>query len=520
MAIQLQLGLEVIRSYKRLSYSAWHALAEFVDNSTRSYFDNREALDEAMSAKDERLRVDINYDRDKKVIRIGDNAMGMDLDELTHALHIGSPPLNTEGRSEFGLGLKTAASWLGDSWSVTTKKLGETTEYHVEVDVESVASGDNEVPLSEKKDVDRDLHYTIIEIRKMHSGLAGRTQGKIKDFLRSMYRVDIRDGMLDLYWQGEKLKWQVSHDFLRQSDGSPYRKDFTFTINDKDVGGWIGVLAKGGRPKAGFAVLRRGRVIKGYPDAWRPQSLFGQFQGSNDLVNQRLVGEVQLNDFQISHTKDAIVWEGDEEEEVLEELRRIGTDYKERAKSYRKSDDVAGPSELDIQSAASQVEEELESPEMVDVINLQPVPSPEAIIAGFEPLLHAIEDVEQPTFRATIGAGADEIEIKLYLTPDTSPNDPYVWLDAAEADVVIVVVNRRHPHFLQLRGSEGVANYFRHCIYDGVAEWLARRRAGTIDPSTTRLLKDRLLRVAFQMESRMAEPELAAEPVAEEPAAG
>jgi hypothetical protein len=252
------------------------------------------------------------------------------------------------------------------------------------------------------------------------------------------------------------------------------------------------------------------RVVKGYPDAWRPQSLFGQFQGTNDLVNQRLVGEIHLDDFQVSHTKDAIVWEGDEEELVLEELRTVGTDYKERAKSYRKSDDVAGPSELDIQTAASQVEEELESPEMVDVISIEPVPSPEAIAAGFEPLLHAIEDVEQPMFRATIGAGADEIDVKLYLTPDTSPNDPYAWLDTAEDDVVIVVVNRRHPHFLQLRGPEGVANYFRHCIYDGVAEWMARKRAGTIDPSTIRLLKDRLLRISFQMEARLAAPEPAA----------
>ena len=36
------IGPEIIRSYKRLSYTPWHALAEFIDNSTQSFFDNRE----------------------------------------------------------------------------------------------------------------------------------------------------------------------------------------------------------------------------------------------------------------------------------------------------------------------------------------------------------------------------------------------------------------------------------------------------------------------------------------------
>ena len=37
-SIQLELGLQVIQSYRRLSYTAWHAIAELVDNSTQSYF--------------------------------------------------------------------------------------------------------------------------------------------------------------------------------------------------------------------------------------------------------------------------------------------------------------------------------------------------------------------------------------------------------------------------------------------------------------------------------------------------
>ena len=49
--MKLELGLDVLRSYKRLPYKAWHALAEFVDNSTQSYFNNKAALDKCTTRK-------------------------------------------------------------------------------------------------------------------------------------------------------------------------------------------------------------------------------------------------------------------------------------------------------------------------------------------------------------------------------------------------------------------------------------------------------------------------------------
>jgi len=64
----------------------------------------------------------------------------------------------------------------------------------------------------------------------------------------------------------------------------------------------------------------------------------------------------------------------------------------------------------------------------------------------------------------------------------------------------------------QLEGSSGVMNYFRHCIYDAIAEWQARRKQGKIDPSTIKILKDGLLRVSLTIEQHSGadEPEAAA----------
>ena len=98
MSIELYIGPEIIRSYKRLSYTKWHALAEFVDNSTQSYMDNTEGPV---------LTVSIRYSSSGNgSLIIEDNAMGMSEEELANALHIGKVPEITSGRSEFGMGMK------------------------------------------------------------------------------------------------------------------------------------------------------------------------------------------------------------------------------------------------------------------------------------------------------------------------------------------------------------------------------------------------------------------------------
>ena len=80
------------------------------------------------------------------------------------------------------------------------------------------------------------------------------------------------------------------------------------------------------------------------------------------------------------------------------------------------------------------------------------------------------------------------------------PNDPYLTLDARNNTEVIVIVNQAHPHWSQLKGSEGVLNYLRHCTYDGISEWQCWSKASRIDSDTIKLLKDKLLRIPLEIE--------------------
>ena len=129
--------------------------------------------------------------------------------------------------------------------------------------------------------------------------------------------------------------------------GSLHRTDYIFEIEaepKKVVEGWVGVLKKGSRAKAGFSILHRKRLIRGWPDSWRPEKIFG-VGGRNDLINQRVVGEVNLEDFEVSHTKDEINWDGLEEELVEEGLLKECKPFMETARKARRGPAVEhGPS--------------------------------------------------------------------------------------------------------------------------------------------------------------------------------
>ena len=255
MTLEIRFGHENFANYRRLAYKWWYALAEFVDNSTQSYLDNTAELDATYKRDGERFSVTISTDRD--FIRVTDNAMGMNLEDLERAMVVGVPPRNTSGRSRYGLGMKTAACWIGDEWKIVTAKLGETAEYTVQINVNEIVKGNVTPPISQRE-VSETAHYTVIEIRSHHRPLRGRTIGKVKEYLQSIYRIDISTGTMVLRYNDEELEWKgfSDQDFLVRKDGSQHRTDYIFEIETepkKVVEGWVGVLKKGSRAKAGFS---------------------------------------------------------------------------------------------------------------------------------------------------------------------------------------------------------------------------------------------------------------------------
>jgi hypothetical protein len=497
--IEMRVGLDVIRSYRRLAYTPWHALAEFIDNSTQSYRNNDTELDRAYRVEKAGLVVAVSYDRDAGVLRVRDNAMGMSLQELKDAVHIGKAPSVTSGRSQFGLGLKTAACWFGDKWTVRTKKLGEKTGHSIVVEVDKVASGQGHLP-NDSFSAEQDDHFTEIAIEKMHVTLQGRRLGKTKESLRSMYRVDMRDGKLAILWDNIQLAWRDELQFLRPKNDSEEKQPIKFRVGKKAVKGWVGVLAPGssGRVNAGFALIRRGRLIRGWPEAWRPEAIFGPPPGSNDLINQRITGEIQLDDFEVTHTKDDILWQENEEDEVQEGIKERIEDLLGHARKYRQPSTPKraprdGKAALDAvieDSGLAERVSEMGASLLAALSELAPSEVLEAATASAiksvrrePPLLEfALDGKTSIAVTSTYGLGADE---------------PYVAVHESAKGQWVIAINAAHPACASAADDDVLRTHVHHVLADGILACIAGTGKVGTDPLSRVYVKDAVLRAVF-----------------------
>ena len=79
------------------------------------------------------------------MITIKDNAAGIGLDSYYRAFEPANIPIDNTGLHEYGMGMKTAAIWLSDIWTVNTKAIDENEERFVEFDLQKVIDEKKEV---------------------------------------------------------------------------------------------------------------------------------------------------------------------------------------------------------------------------------------------------------------------------------------------------------------------------------------------------------------------------------------
>lgn len=330
--IQPQAG--VIGVFSRLNYKPWYAIAEFVDNSTQSFYSHQEELAEYGI---DGVEVRIDYDSEKDILTIVDTAFGMELEDFARAVKIDSPPEDKSGRNEYGMGLKTAASWFGNVWSVRSTQLGSKNEYYTEINIPALRQNNqNSVSIKCTK-VDELEHGTTIIIRNITKKLGSpRTKNKITELLKSMYRRDLNSGLVRIEYDGEPLFYD-DHACLFFRDHT-WRKElgflFEFDGEIHSVTGFVGILAHGGFGRAGFALFRRNRVVVGGEDFnYKPEEIFGQAQST---IAHKLFGELDLDDFPVNQAKDGFVWDDGLEEEFIMQLKLHIKEYIDIAKITNK----------------------------------------------------------------------------------------------------------------------------------------------------------------------------------------
>lgn len=338
--INIRPTTSVYATYKNIRYDPWTAIAEFVDNSTQSYYDNSKKLNATKYW--DGLTVDIEYKRDKVSgdhLIIKDNAYGMDFHDFQRAIMLDSPP-RRKSRSEFGMGLKTAACWFGKCWSVESVALGSGIKYRTTVDVEALSKYKNEEITVEEIPCSKKEHGTIVTIWNLNRTLSGTQIGKTKDQLRGMYRTDLRSGEIKILYNGVGLVYEtpkVLTEVLPDGSEKVWKKNidisFDFNGESKRIYGFVGLLDEGSTSGAGFTLIRYGRVIVGgYENGYRPEEIF---EKSNSYVYQRLFGELNLDGWKVTQTKDAFDLYGGLEDVLIEKLKTECEDYRKSTHNRR-----------------------------------------------------------------------------------------------------------------------------------------------------------------------------------------
>src|SRR5579872_6142382 len=317
-SVNIRPGVTILSVLRHLNYRPWYAVAEYVDNSIQSFIDYRTDL-ERVEGPAWKLRVSIELDsRDGGRLAIRDNAAGIHEADYQRAFRPAEIPPNRSGMSEYGMGMKSASCWFAREWTVRSSALGESTVRTVHFDIDRIVHDRLEELTVSTEPANPKDHFTEIVLTSLHRIPQTKTITKIKQHLKSIYRVFTRMGILDLTFDEEPMVYDevnvLRAPFFRDPAGEvlEWRKnlDFDFGLGLR-ASGFAALRETASTSEAGFALFRRDRLIMGSADdGYRPEQIFGK---SNSYRYQRLFGELHLEGFEISHTKDGFRWEEHEE---------------------------------------------------------------------------------------------------------------------------------------------------------------------------------------------------------------
>lgn len=341
--VSIRPEVTILSVLRHLNYKPWFALAEYVDNSLQSA---RQHIDRLRSVEGPRyrLRVDIELDRDASTIRIRDNAAGITLEDFPRAFRPAELPADRTGLSEFGMGMKAASCWFTNRWSVRTKAIGEPVERIVKFDIGEIIKGKRETVDVIEVPAAPDSHYTEVSLFDLGDKMPiSRTVKKLEDHLGGIYRVFLRAGEIDLWFDKEPISFEepkvleAPHFGDLAGQALTWRKEVHFDFGlGLSVSGFAALRHVGSTTHAGFSLFRRGRLIEGSGDeTYRPTEIFGN---SNSYRYQRLFGELHLEGFEVSHTKDGFRWKENEDaflDLLRSHLKEPPLDLLAQAEEYR-----------------------------------------------------------------------------------------------------------------------------------------------------------------------------------------
>lgn len=479
--------------FPAMNYKPWYAIGEFVDNAIQSWAANKELIRQAFG--EARLNIEIEFDQKHETIIITDNAAGIFTGDIHRAFTPASPPADTSGLSQFGIGMKSAASWYAKNFTVTTTALGEAVRRSVRFDIPAIVeSNASTIPLVEEP-ARADDHGTRLTLSNLNHPLPrGRTLWKVRDYLMSIYRSFLIDPDVHIVVGGKELVYKGPDLLVAPRWDSPgsapvtWRKSLNLQLpSGAAVKGWAGLLAKGKAKQAGFALLYRDKVVKGAgggandtEDGYKPYEIFG---APNSFESQRLIGELNVSDIPVTHTKDALLWQGDDEQRLTELLaEQLDTEplpLLRMARGHR-STERGRSARQHVQNALDSVAKTLEEPMPSTPAGLEPAAASKKIDQDDTLETHeTIERAIQPS-DSVVDLGGHTFYLRVIDTPSAA--DRWLLLSQVNSDWQLEI-NRSHPFMQSFASvpSQDIEPVLRLAIGFALLQ-IKAERSGTVEP--------------------------------------
>jgi hypothetical protein len=191
----------------------------------------------------------------------------------------------------------------------------------------------------------------------------------------------------------------------------------------------------------------------------------------------------------VSHTKNAILFQGDEEHDIEERLAEEFATYLDVAQDSRYRQGRV-PIETITMGLAAAVEQ-MQKPEFIDAVTLNEVLPQSLIDATNQPVIESMK-----TGEATHSIRFSDFEARIFLKHELSPSDPYFLPFYSPDDRQIsVAINTKHPFFTtNLDDSNDVLIYCILSCLDAIAEWKCLQKTGEISSKTVNNIKNDLMK--------------------------
>lgn len=265
----------ILTKISQTGYSIQEALSELIDN----------AIDARIPEKKLMVRVDISKDN----IVVTDDGTGMTEEQAAKSIRLGFSEKKQQ-LGEFGLGLKTSTSFLGQGFTLTTTPIGSDEEYTIEYDADDwLDHGDwYKYPFIVEKGLDAQKSGTKVVIHKLRVEITEKLLSSIREEFGLRFGPFIQNEELDLIFNGDPCPPFVPTIL----DGQ--KSEFSFEFPGGKAWGWWGYQLSGlNKSYYGFHTYRRGRLVTTYDKIG--------LTPNQDI--KQIIGDLHIEGIPINHDK-------------------------------------------------------------------------------------------------------------------------------------------------------------------------------------------------------------------------